>query len=211
MASTAFILQMSGHGGDVWEAIGSREWPFSARPFNQVPHIRQLYPHRKTPASSCRRCRELLALGKGPKLPLPRQSWLFSVYWGDRDWAIKRDTEVSGWDGSVEEFVCTQEHVNVLWACGTSVVESNFSAQESSWQQGDNRIVGMVTDQWTDKRTAETLNEGKSCPQNEGGRNKTHKKEKAKKHINKLVKVPKPLMLWQSVWWAKNAWLVGQH
>lgn len=70
----------------------------------------------------------------------------------------------------------------MLCACGTSVVESNFSTQESSWQQADNRIVGMVTDQWTDKRTAETLNEGKSCPQNEGGRNKTHpKRKKAKK------------------------------
>lgn len=146
MARAAFILQMSGRGGDVWGAIGSWKWLFSARPFNQVLHIRQLYPHRKAPASSCRGSREQLALGNGPKLPLPRQSLLFSVYLRDRDRPIKRDTEVSGWDSLVEECVCTLEHSNVLCACVASVV-SNFSAQESSWQEGDNRIVGMVTDQ----------------------------------------------------------------
>lgn len=90
--------------------------------------------------------REQLALGNGPKLPLPRQNLLFSVYLRDRDRPIKRDTEVSGWDSLVEECVCTLEHSNVLCACVASVV-SNFSAQESSWQEGDNRIVGMVTDQ----------------------------------------------------------------
>lgn len=34
----------------------------------------------------------------------------------------------------------------MLCACVAFVV-SNYSAQESSWQEGDNRSVGMVTDQ----------------------------------------------------------------
>lgn len=40
------------------EPLAPESGSFSARPFNRVLHICQLYPHREAPASSCRRVAE---------------------------------------------------------------------------------------------------------------------------------------------------------
>ena len=83
-----------------------------ARPFNQVPHIRQLCPHSKQPLCLAGELqhpagggRGQLALGDQPKLPLPGHrevAFVCFVWETNRDWEITRDIEVGCREVEVE-------------------------------------------------------------------------------------------------------------
>lgn len=120
-----------------------------ARPFNQVPLIRQLCPHSKQPLWLTGELqhpagvgRGQLALGDQTKLLLPRQREFAFVCLFEKQTEIERleETQFGCWDSYKPEKVslhtCTFK--SVAWVCLWFCI---FTTWVSSWQRGDNRSL----------------------------------------------------------------------